>query len=107
MTILNTELYPYNIPRPPVTRKDVLGLASVSSRRNGEYRAVSQNIKRLESLGFKVSQMAPQHWVLQRCGRLLELHLYGAEELTRFVSQRAVDYANRSEPATPCTKEIS
>lgn len=107
MTILNTELYPYNVQRTPVTRKDVLGLASAPSQHPGEHQDVSQNLRRLDRMGFKVTQMAPQHWVLQRTGRLLELHLYGAEELTRFVSRRAIDYANQSEPANPITQEFS
>ncbi len=80
---------------PRGSRKDLLGLSGTmpASLATGGSRA--DTLGQLRALGFKVTEMAPQHWRLTAAGGLPELHLYGTEELFRFLTLRAPDYAGR------------
>ncbi|WP_318941622.1 hypothetical protein [Marinobacter sp.] len=92
MTVFETELHHGNRQRHPVSRKDVLGLAGGSPL--GHPNAAT-DLQKLDRLGFKVTEMAPQHWLIRPSGKRLEIHLYGADELARFLALRADGYARQ------------
>ncbi|MDC0663737.1 hypothetical protein [Marinobacter sp. SS21] len=92
---------------PRGSRKDLLGLAGSAPASLPLGGTQASLVRQLRALGFKVTEMAPQHWVLNAFGGLPELHLYGTEELFRFLTLRATDYAGRLNLPHPNPQETA
>ncbi|MDX1634407.1 MAG: hypothetical protein R3280_07220 [Marinobacter sp.] len=88
----------------PATRNNLLALGA--DRPAGSVTATWPALQRLQQLGYRVAETGPEHWLLTLAQSPLEIHLYGAGELTDFTRGRACDYSIRAARSGfhPCRK---
>lgn len=63
--------------------------------------AIGPSLQRLQQLGFRVAETQPAHWLVTPTQGILEIHLYGAEELADFTRGRACVYSVRAATGHP------